>query len=127
MPIDLKNNSTSNKSEENMSQINFDIALYNSPFFENLVSELFRISKYKRNIYKRIRSEEEYSKKLSYEERSILKDLSEKENKILLEILVSKNWLGLPSESVKYFVNALGEKYDSNVYYEKEDYREDLI
>ena len=110
-----------------MSQINFDIALYNSPFFENLVSELFRISKYKRNIYKKIRSEEEYSRKLSYEERSILKDLSEKENKILLEIMVSKNWLGLPTDSVKYFTQALGEKYDSNTYPEKEDYRSDLI
>jgi len=76
-----------------MSQINFDIVLYNSPFFENLVNEFHRISKYKRNIYKKIRNEEEYSKKLSNEERIILKDLSDKENKILLEILANKQWL----------------------------------
>ncbi|MFA7420277.1 MAG: hypothetical protein WCZ90_11390 [Melioribacteraceae bacterium] len=76
-----------------MSPINFDIVLYNSPFFENLVNEFHRISKYKRNIYKKIRNEEEYSKKLSNEERIILKDLSDKENKILLEILANKQWL----------------------------------
>ncbi len=76
-----------------MSQINFDIVLYNSPFFEILVNEFHRISKYKRNIYKKIRNEEEYSKKLSNEERIILKDLSDKENKILLEILANKQWL----------------------------------
>ncbi len=97
-----------------MSQINYDIALYNSPFFENLVTELFRICRYKSNIYKRIRSEEEYSQKLSYEERYILEDLSEKENKILLEIMASKNWLNLPAESVNFFVEKLGDKYERN-------------
>lgn len=97
-----------------MSQINYDIALYNSPFFEHLISELFRISRYKRNIYKKIRSEEEYSKKLSFEERTILHDLSEKEDKILLEIMASKNWLNLPENSTDYFVNKLGYKQDRN-------------
>ena len=97
-----------------MSQINYDIALYNSPFFEHLISELFRISRYKRNIYKKIRSEEEYSKKLSFEERTILQDLSKKEDKILLEIMASKNWLNLPEQSVDYFVEKLGDKYDRN-------------
>jgi hypothetical protein len=97
-----------------MSQISYDIALYSSPFFEHLISELFRISRYKRNIYKKIRSEEDYSKKLSFEERTILKDLSEKENKILLEIMASKNWLNLPEDVVEYFVEKLGDKYNSN-------------
>lgn len=94
-----------------MSNINFEIALYNSPFFEELVSELYRISRYKRNIYKKIRSEDEYKKKLSFEERAILKDLSKKENKLLLEILVNKHWLNLPTETVDFFVEALGDKY----------------
>ncbi|KAF0153194.1 MAG: hypothetical protein FD143_271 [Ignavibacteria bacterium] len=76
-----------------MSQINFDIVLYSSPYFENLVSELYRISRYKRNIYKKIRTEDEFSKKLSSEERTILKYLSEKENQILIEILANKQWL----------------------------------
>lgn len=97
-----------------MSQINYDIALYNSPFFENLISELFRICRYKSNIYRRIRSEEEYARKLSYEERYILEDLSEKENKILLEIMASKNWLNLPAETVNFFVEKLGDKYEKN-------------
>jgi len=108
-----------------MSQTNYDIALYNSPYFENLISELYRISRYKRNIYRKIHNEQEYNVKLSFEERMILKDLSEKENKILLEILVNKNWLNLPSESIDFFMEKLGtnkyklqcseeERYDSN-------------
>lgn len=76
-----------------MSQLNFDIMLYSSPFFESLVSEFYRISRYKRNIYKKIRNEEEFTKKLSNEEKIILKDLSEKENRILIEILANKQWL----------------------------------
>ena len=88
-----------------MSQINFDIVLYNSPFFENLVNEFHRISKYKRNIYKKIRNEEEYSKKLSNEERFILKDLSNKENRILLEILANKQWLKSTEDMSHIFIN----------------------
>lgn len=94
-----------------MSQTNYDIALYNSPYFENLISELYRISRYKRNIYSKIKNEQEYNKKLSYEERIILKDLSEKENKILLEILVNKNWLNLPNDSIDFFTEKLGSNY----------------
>lgn len=109
-----------------MSQINFDIALYNSPFFEELVSELFRISRYKRNIYKKIRNEEEYSKKLSFEERSILKDLSAKENKIILEILVNKYWLNLPSSTIDFFTEKFGDKYNSPSSVENENYKNNL-
>ena len=93
-----------------MSNINYDIALYNSPLFEDLVSEFYRISRYKRNIYRKIRNEEEYNKKLSWEERTILKDLSEKENKIILEILLNKNWLNLPSQTIEYFQSKFGDK-----------------
>lgn len=106
-----------------MSKINFDIALYNSPFFEELINELYRISRYKRNIYRKIRNEEDYKKKLSFEERAILKDLSTKENKIILEILVNKHWLNLPADSIDFFTENLGEKYNflSTAEYEKYD------
>lgn len=93
-----------------MSSINYDIALYNSPLFEELVSEFYRISRYKRNIYRKIRNEDEYHKKLSWEERTILKDLSEKEDKIILEILLNKNWLNLPLQTIEYFESKFGDK-----------------
>jgi len=109
-----------------MSSINYDIALYNTPFFENLVSEFYRISRYKRNIYKKIRNEEDYKEKLSYEERIILKDLSEKENKIILEILVNKNWLDLPAGTIDYFVSSLREQYNSKSTCENEKYETNL-
>ncbi|MFH1197896.1 MAG: hypothetical protein V1720_19500 [bacterium] len=105
-----------------MSNINFDIALYNSPFFENLVSEFYRICRYKRNIYKKIRNEEEYSRKLSYEERAILSDLSVKENKIILEILANKHWLNLPESSIDFFKNNLGHQYSNDLSTDNEKY-----
>jgi hypothetical protein len=104
-----------------MSQTNYDIALYNSPYFENLISELYRISRYKRNIYRKIRTEHDYNKKLSFEERLILKDLSEKENKILLEILVNKNWLNLSHESIGPSMEKLISEYKLQ-HTEKENY-----
>lgn len=97
-----------------MSSISYEIALYNSPSFEELVSELYRISRYKRSIYKKIKNEEEFKKKLSYEERYILKDLSEKENSILLEILANKHWLDLPESSIEFISKSLGNKYSSD-------------
>ncbi|MFA3783582.1 hypothetical protein ABRY23_11010 [Melioribacteraceae bacterium 4301-Me] len=97
-----------------MSTLNYEIALYNSPYFENLVTELFRICRYKSNIYSKIQTEKDYLKKLSYEERLILSDLTKKENKILLEILISKNWLNLPEESIVYFEEQLGEKLNES-------------
>ncbi|MHB8905680.1 MAG: hypothetical protein ACYC5R_11415 [Melioribacteraceae bacterium] len=100
-------------SGNSMSVINFEIALYNSPSFEELINELYRISRYKRNIYRNIKNEDEYYKKLSYEERAILKDLSAKENNLIIEILVDKNWLNLPDETVKYFKRKLGNKLNS--------------
>jgi len=93
-----------------VSTINYDIALYNSPLFEDLVSEFYRISRYKRNIYRKIKNEDEYNKKLSREERTILKDLSEKENKIILEILLNKNWLNLPVQTIEFFESKFGDK-----------------
>lgn len=36
-----------------MPSINYDIALYRSPYYENLIEELHRISSQKRNIYKK--------------------------------------------------------------------------
>ena len=95
-----------------MPHVNFDIALYRSPYFENLISEFYRISRYKRNIYKKISTEEEYEKKLSAEEKTILKDLSEKENKILLEILSHKNWVNRNGELEGYPIKLLGKKLE---------------
>ena len=110
-----------------MSHLNFDIALYSSPFFENLVSEFYRISRYKRNIYKKIRNEEEYKKKLSPEERAILHDLSVKENKVLLEILTHKNWVKENGEIKSTIAEIISEKYEFVSYPEKEDYSSDLL
>jgi hypothetical protein len=53
-----------------MPGLSYEIALYNSPLFEELVSELYRISRYKRNIYSKVKNVDEFHKKLSVEERT---------------------------------------------------------
>jgi hypothetical protein len=101
-----------------MPSVSYEIALYNSPVFEELISEFYRISKYKRNIYKKIKNVDEFNKKLSAEERSILEDLSAKENKIILEILVNKNWLSIPSNDSKNITSSnfrLEEKINESI------------
>jgi hypothetical protein len=95
-----------------MSQINFDITLYNSPLYYDLIGELYRISQYKRKIYQNIRNADQYRSLLSWEERAILDDLSEKENKIILEILTNKQWLGLPNSCIEVLSKQLDNKYD---------------
>ena len=93
--------------------LNYEITLYNTPYFENLVSEFYRISRYKRNIYKKIQNENDYQKKLSFEERLILRDLNKKENKIILEILISKQWLNIPIETKDSIINEFNVEYNS--------------
>ena len=112
--------------ESKMSKISYDILLYSSPYFENLVSEFYRISRYKRNIYKKIRNEEDYEKKLSAEEQTILKDLSEKENRILLEILSQKNWLNVRENVKESLLQIIGEIYETSVLSNRNIYGRDL-
>jgi hypothetical protein len=83
-------NDTKNHSEVFVSSIYYEIFLYNNAFFENLVGEFYRINKYKSNIYRKIKNEQEYFTKLSNEERLILEDLTKKEKKLLDEILKHK-------------------------------------
>lgn len=96
-----------------MSSLSYEIALYNSPVFEELVSEFYRISRYKRNIYKKIKNIDEFHKKLSPEERTILEDLSAKENNLIYEILLNKNWLNLISNDPDRIISLKDEFKDN--------------
>ncbi len=102
-----------------MSKINYDIALYRSPYYENLIEELHRISAQKRNIYKKIKTENDFHSKLSFEERGILKDLSEREDKIIFEILMHKDWFINNNELLQSFKQKFGINHFNN---EKDDF-----
>lgn len=93
-----------------MSKINFDIALYRSPYFENLVEELYRISIQKRSIYKKIKTEDDYKNKLSFEERGILNHITDCENKILIEIISYKDWFTQSDGCLQKLKHKLGIK-----------------
>lgn len=102
-----------------MSKINYDIALYRSPYFENLIEELYRISIQKRNIYKKINTEDDYRNKLSFEERGILKHISDRENKILFEIISYKDWFSQSDGCIQKLKQRLGLKTNIS---DKEEY-----
>lgn len=97
-----------------MSRINYDIALYRSPYYENLIEELYRISSQKRNIYKKIKTEHDYRTKLSFEEKGILSHLSDRENKILFEILTHKDWFAQNDLFINSLKQKLGIKPNTN-------------
>ena len=58
-----------------------------------MIEELSNIIKQKKSIYRHIHSEQDFERKLSFEEKEILKHLISKEDKILLELVEHKGWI----------------------------------
>ncbi len=75
-----------------MSKLNYEITLYHSPYHDSLIEELQSIIRQKKNMYRKIYSENEIDNKLSFEEKEIIKYLTAKEDKILLELIEHKGW-----------------------------------
>ena len=75
-----------------MSRLNLEITLYHTSYIENLVSELQSIVKKKKNLYINVKSESDFQKKLSFEERQFIKYLTLEEDKILLQLTEQKGW-----------------------------------
>ncbi len=75
-----------------MSRLNLEITLYHTPYIENLLTELQSIIDQKKKLYRQVKSENEFHKKLSFEEREFLKHLSLEEDQILLKLIELKGW-----------------------------------
>ena len=75
-----------------MSLLNYEITLYNTPYIDNLVSELQSVIRKKKSLCKDVKSEKDYHKKLSFEERQFIKHLSAEEDRILLQLIEHKGW-----------------------------------
>ena len=73
-----------------INKINYEITLYNSPYYDNLIQDLIQVNRQKKNILKRIKSEEDYQNLLDFEERKFLQYLSKKEGDLLKEIMTLK-------------------------------------
>lgn len=74
-----------------MSSIEKEMVLYNTPYFEELISEFYRIIIFKRHLYKSIKNHDEFLKNLTIEEKKILTELNLKETSLLKEIVNLKN------------------------------------
>ena len=75
-----------------MSRLNFEITLYHTPYIENLLTELQSVINQKRTLYRNVKSESDFHKKLTFEEREIIKHLTLEEERILLKLIDHKGW-----------------------------------
>lgn len=73
-----------------LNKLNYEITLYNSPYYDNLIQELLQINKQKKNILRKIKSEEDYRHALGFEEKKFLQHITQKEGEILKEIIALK-------------------------------------
>lgn len=103
-----------------MENINLQITLNHTPFYDNLLVELQSVAEQKKKILRRVKSQEEIEDKLSFTERQILKHLMNKENEILMQLIELKGWS----------LNNLKKKnkvYNSAAYEERENYRPEFF
>ena len=75
-----------------MENINRDITLNHSPFYDNLLFDLGSVADQKKRILKKVRSKAELEEKLSFIERQNLKHLMDRESKILIQLIELKGW-----------------------------------
>lgn len=102
-----------------MENINLEITLNHSPFYDNLLVELQSVAEQKKKILRRVKSQGEIDDKLSFTERQILKHLMNKENEILMQLIELKGW-SLNSLKKKNKVYNSAASYEDREYYRPE-------
>ena len=102
-----------------MENINLEITLNHSPFYDNLLVELQSVAEQKKRILRRVKSQDEIEDKLSFTERQILKHLMNKENEILMQLIELKGW-SLNNFKKKNKVYNSAASYDEREYYRPE-------
>ena len=75
-----------------MANMNLEITLSHSPYYDNLLVELQSVIDQKRRILREVRNASDVENMLSYHERQILKHLMKKENDILIKLIQHKGW-----------------------------------
>lgn len=75
-----------------MGNLNLEITLSHSPYYDNMLIELQSVIEQKRRILREVRNANDIENILSYNERQILKHLIKKENDILLKLMQHKGW-----------------------------------
>lgn len=102
-----------------MGNINLEITLNHSPFYDNLLVELQSVTEQKKKILRRVKSKEEIDEKLSFTERQILKHLMKKENDILMQLIELKGWSLNTIKKKNKSINSFA-SYDEREYYRPE-------
>lgn len=75
-----------------MNDFNYEITLNNTPYYIDLLNELYDTLNKKQKILSRIRFKAEINALMDYQDRHLLKHLNMKEDELLREILSLKGW-----------------------------------
>jgi hypothetical protein len=75
-----------------MSNLNYELSLLNSPYFDKLLKEMKIILEQKRRLLKNIRNRNDFHNKLSHSDKGIYGSIIKRENELLLEMVHIKGW-----------------------------------
>ena len=82
-----------------MENMNLQITLNHSPFYDNLLMELQSVAEQKKKILRKVKKQEDIKTILNFDERKILEHLIKKENEILLTLIDFKGWSVKPGRA----------------------------
>ena len=102
-----------------MENLNLEITLNHSPFYDNLLVELQSVAEQKKKILRKVKSQDEIEEKLSFNERQILKHLINKESEILMQLIEIKGWTVSTLKRKNRTYNSFA-SYDDREYYRPE-------
>jgi hypothetical protein len=83
-----------------MPNLNYELSLLNSPYFDNLLTELKIILEQKKKLLTGIRNSKDFNEKLSFAEIGIYGFILKREEKLLLELVNIKGW-SISDSSIK--------------------------
>jgi len=100
-----------------MKNLNFELSLINSPYFDNLLREMNLILSQKKKLLKGVKNLSDFTKQLSYTERGLYESIIKRENELLKELVELKGWeIDNNSSSTNEDSSSDYDKYDSNQY-----------
>ena len=75
-----------------MKNLNFELSLINSPYFDNLLREMNIILSQKKKLLKGIKSVTDFTNQLSFSEKGIYESIVKREDELLKELIKIKGW-----------------------------------
>lgn len=100
-----------------MKDLNFELSLINSPYFDNLLREMNLILSQKKKLLKGVKNFSDFTKQLSFTEKGIYESILKREGELLKELIELKGWIIQDERSANNKDSGSDfDEYDSNQY-----------